>query len=59
MSGGGTYANEHSANDTWKNIELKLAALIFIIILYLISRKEAKAIDVFISLLQSSPASVT
>lgn len=31
--------------DAWKNIELKLAALIFIIILYLISRKEAKAID--------------
>lgn len=31
--------------DAWKNIELKLAALVFISILYLISRKEAKAID--------------
>lgn len=31
--------------DAWENIELKLAALVFISILYLISRKEAKAID--------------
>lgn len=30
--------------DAWKNIELKLAALVFISILYLISRKEAKVI---------------